>query len=234
MIINTIKQTGTILQSDDNRLCPQYSENLLIHVDYEGTYSGWSVKWDALGCRQKKRIPLEYDVDNQCITLNKECFIDEYLYIACAFVKDGMIVNTEPIELHIPKSVSHDLDTLPKVLGLYDEMNELFKQIFSNEYKQSLDDTFDQVSRATDDLNSTISELNRKLANDEFRGQQGIQGIQGEKGDKGDTGESGITTPVSGMFTLSVDANGDLYANYNDSAPSFTYNSETGELFYEI
>lgn len=51
MIINTIKQTGIILQSDDNRLCPQYSENLQMRVIYDDTYNGWSVKWDAIGCK---------------------------------------------------------------------------------------------------------------------------------------------------------------------------------------
>lgn len=167
MIINTIKQTGIILQSDDNRLCPQYSENLQMRVIYDGTYNGWSVKWDAIGCKQKKRIPLEYDVDSQCIILNKDCFIDEYLYLACAFVKDGMVVNTEPIELHVPQSINHNLDTLPKYPGLYDEMNDLFKQIFSNEYKRPLDELFeknevlqDNITKTEEAVNNTLSAVN--------------------------------------------------------------------------
>lgn len=170
MIINTIKQTGTVLQSDDNRLSPQYSENLQIHVDYDDTYNGWSVKWDAIGCKQKKRIPLEYDVDSQCIILNKDCFIDEYLYLACAFVKDGMVVNTEPIELHVPQSINHNLDTLPKYPGLYDEMNDLFKQIFSNEYKRPLDELFeknevlqDDIAKTEEAVNETLSDVNEAI-----------------------------------------------------------------------
>lgn len=68
------------------------------------------------------------------------------------------------------------------------------------------------------------------------QGPQGIQGPQGEKGDKGDPGESGLQVSTSGFFSLSVDANGDLYAYYADSddAPPFGYNSETGNLYYEI
>lgn len=170
MIINTIKQTGIILQSDDNRLCPQYSENLQMRVIYDDTYNGWSVKWDAIGCKQKKRIPLEYDVDSQCIILNKDCFIDEYLYLACAFVKDGMVVNTEPIELHVPQSINHNLDTLPKYPGLYDEMNELFKQIFSNEYKRPLDELFeknevlqDNITKTEEVVNNTLSAVNEAI-----------------------------------------------------------------------
>ena len=170
MIINTIKQTGTVLQSDDNRLSPQYSENLQIHVVYDDTYSGWSVKWDAIGCREKKRIPLSYDSGTQCIMLNKQCFIDEYLYLACTFVKDGMVVNTEPIEFYIPNSVNHDLDTLPEYPGLYDEMNELFKQIFANEYKQPLDDLFeknevlqDKITKTEEVVNKTLSDVNEAI-----------------------------------------------------------------------
>ena len=170
MIINTIKQTGTVLQSDENRLCPQYSENLQIHVDYDDTYSGWSVKWDAIGCREKKRIPLSYDSDTQCIELNKQCFIDEYLYLACVFVKDGMMLNTEPIEFYIPNSVNHDLDTLPEYPGLYDEMNELFKQIFANEYKQPLDDLIeknevlqDNIAKTEEAVNETLSDVNEAI-----------------------------------------------------------------------
>lgn len=163
MIINTIKQTGIILQSDDNRLCPQYSENLQIRVVYDSTYNGWSVKWDAIGCRQKKRIPLEYNVESQCITLTKDCFVDEYLYLACAFVKDGMVVNTESVELYVPHSINHNLDTLPEYPGLYDEMNELFKQIFSNEYKQPLDELFEKNEVLQDDIAKTEEVVNKTL-----------------------------------------------------------------------
>lgn len=65
------------------------------------------------------------------------------------------------------------------------------------------------------------------------QGIQGPQGPQGEKGDKGDPGESGIISPVDGFFTLSVDADGNLYANVNteDSGISFELDDE-GNLYY--
>lgn len=68
------------------------------------------------------------------------------------------------------------------------------------------------------------------------QGPQGIQGIQGPKGDKGDTGESGIVTPVSGMYALSVDADGNLYAYYADGGtpPDFYYEEATGNLYFEV
>ena len=54
---------------------------------------------------------------------------------------------------------------------------------------------------------------------------------------KGATGESGVTTQISGMFTLSVDENGDLWAHCNNdelTAANFRYDSTTGDLYYVI
>lgn len=81
-----------------------------------------------------------------------------------------------------------------------------------------------RANEATTKANNIASEVERKLNAGEF------------VGEKGDTGESGITTPINSMYTLSVDADGDLYVNYNDSdtPPSFVYDSETGNLYYEI
>lgn len=68
--------------------------------------------------------------------------------------------------------------------------------------------------------------------NQGVQGVQGIQGTKGDKGDKGDTGESGITVPVNGFFTLSVDADGNLWAYSEDgNAPNLEYDSETGNLY---
>lgn len=65
------------------------------------------------------------------------------------------------------------------------------------------------------------------------QGIQGPQGPQGEKGEKGDPGESGIMSPVEGFFTLSVDENGNIYANVNteDSGINFELDAD-GNLYY--
>lgn len=61
------------------------------------------------------------------------------------------------------------------------------------------------------------------------RGPQGIQGLQGPKGERGD---SGVTVPANGFFTLTVDANGDLWAVSSGSdAPEFSLDSD-GNLYY--
>ena len=67
-------------------------------------------------------------------------------------------------------------------------------------------------------------------------GPRGPQGVQGPKGDKGDTGESGVTVPISGFFTMSVDDAGDLYAYYADGGeePPFYYDPASGNLYYDV
>lgn len=153
MIVSTINQQGLNLKEDQSIIAYQYSENLQIKVNYDGTYNGYAIKWDAMGSNKRKRIPLEYDTKTQCITLNKECFVDDYLYIACAFIKEGVVINTNPVEYYIPESVNHGLDTVPQVSGLYEEMRKLFEQIYANEYKQPLQDL---VNNATDRINALL------------------------------------------------------------------------------
>jgi hypothetical protein len=66
------------------------------------------------------------------------------------------------------------------------------------------------------------------------QGERGPQGIQGPQGEKGDVGESGITTQISGFFTVSVDSEGNLYAHHSDGdyPPELEYDTETGNLYF--
>ena len=68
------------------------------------------------------------------------------------------------------------------------------------------------------------------------QGERGPQGIQGPKGEKGERGDSGVTAPLSGFFSLTVDSDGNLWAHAADgaSAPPLSYDEDTGELYYEI
>ena len=67
------------------------------------------------------------------------------------------------------------------------------------------------------------------------QGERGPQGIQGPKGEKGERGDSGVTVPLSGFFSLTVDSDGNLWSHVADgaAAPPFSYNPSTGELYYE-
>ena len=54
---------------------------------------------------------------------------------------------------------------------------------------------------------------------------------------QGATGASGIQTQISGLFAMSVDAEGNLYAHCNSNeltAANFRYDSTTGNLYYVI
>lgn len=74
-----------------------------------------------------------------------------------------------------------------------------------------------------------------KVRNSTTKEFESLLTFKGDKGDKGDTGESGIQTQTSGFFTLSVDENGDLWANYADSdaTPPIELDSD-GNIYYTI
>lgn len=58
-------------------------------------------------------------------------------------------------------------------------------------------------------------------------------GRDGEKGEKGDTGST-ISVPVSGLFNMGVDGDGNLWVYHSDSdkVPDFEYDASTGNLYY--
>lgn len=64
------------------------------------------------------------------------------------------------------------------------------------------------------------------------KGDTGPRGPKGEKGDKGDRGDSGVYIPISGMFALSGDEEGNLYAvtMEGEQAPSFEVDGD-GNIF---
>ena len=104
------------------------------------------------------------------------------------------------------------------------------------------------AEKASSDAVNMVEDVNQKLESGYFigaqgpqgpkgekgdKGEQGERGDKGDKGDKGDTGESGITTPINGFFTLSVDSDGNLWAHSADGGtmPEFEYDSTTGNLY---
>ena len=105
-----------------------------------------------------------------------------------------------------------------------------------------------ESQEATQAANDIADTLTAKLEAGEFKGEkgdvgprgpqglqgpQGEQGIQGEKGEKGDRGDSGIVTQITGLFTLSGDADGNLWAYYadGDNPPEFDVDDE-GNIYY--
>lgn len=58
-------------------------------------------------------------------------------------------------------------------------------------------------------------------------------GRDGKNGEKGDTGHT-ISVPISGLFNMGVDSDGNLWVYHSDSdkAPELQYDSSTGNLYY--
>ena len=98
------------------------------------------------------------------------------------------------------------------------------------------------TSKHAEDL---VEDVTQKLETGQFNGPQGIQGPKGDNGDKGDKGDkgdpgekgdrgdSGVTVPINGMFTLSGDAGGNLWAYYvDDTTPPQFEVDEEGNIYY--
>lgn len=113
-----------------------------------------------------------------------------------------------------------------------------------------IDSAYQAVIQATNTANTVSSDLIEKRDNGYFngpqgpQGPQGIQGPQGPEGSQGPEGpqgiqgpkgESGISATTDGYFTLYINENGDLIAQYPDNAspPPLSLN-ENGDLIYTI
>lgn len=66
------------------------------------------------------------------------------------------------------------------------------------------------------------------------QGPQGVQGETGPQGPRGERGDSGVTVAANGFFTLSGDANGDLWCYYSGgTAPVFEV-ADNGDIYMTI
>ena len=66
-------------------------------------------------------------------------------------------------------------------------------------------------------------------------GPEGPPGIQGPEGPQGPPGESGVTVPLAGWFALAGDADGNLWAYYNEeNAPPQFEVDDDGNIYYII
>lgn len=95
------------------------------------------------------------------------------------------------------------------------------------QYIQGMIEATEKAEEAAEAAEQIKDTLEQKLQNGDF---------VGEKGEKGDRGDSGITVPISGLFTLSGDEEGNLWAYYadGDNPPQFEHDEETGDIYYII
>lgn len=89
------------------------------------------------------------------------------------------------------------------------------------ESKERANEAAAQATAAAGNANAVTKTVEQKLANGELNGPAGPPG------------SNGITTPVSGFYTLGVENDGYLYAYYADggAAPDFEIDS-AGDLYY--
>lgn len=98
------------------------------------------------------------------------------------------------------------------------------------------------AEQAKTDAQNLVTDVTNKINSGYFKGDKGDTGEtgpkgdtgeQGPKGDKGDTGENGVVTPVNGFFTMSVDADGNLYVCSADgtTTPEFELDTD-GNLYF--
>lgn len=68
------------------------------------------------------------------------------------------------------------------------------------------------------------------------QGPQGVQGPKGDKGDQGDRGADGAVILVTGQYSFSVNASGDLILTYDEGTaiPEFYYDEENGDLYLVV
>ncbi len=86
----------------------------------------------------------------------------------------------------------------------------------------------------TSEQNAKTSEQNTQTLAESIVNKIESGYFKGDKGDKGDPGENGITIPTAGLVSLSVDADGNLWAYTADETATspFTYDVTTGNLYY--
>lgn len=116
----------------------------------------------------------------------------------------------------------------------------------------------EEAKVATEDAREVVADIQQKAENGEFSASITVgEVINGEPGSAasvknsgtkkdavfdfviptGPQGPSGVMAPSAGMFSLWVDpATGNLWVDYPDGteAPDFRYDSDTGNLYYEI
>lgn len=83
---------------------------------------------------------------------------------------------------------------------------------------------------AASNAEAIAADLTARIASGEFIGAKGDTGPQGPQG------ESGIVSTAAGFFALWVDNDGNLWCDYSDEGepPSFTYNSTSGNLYFNF
>lgn len=151
------------------------------------------------------------------VEVTSQMFIEEGLSLMqVQIVKDeqSLVTYTQPVQVH-KNFVEGDATESKNEAGWIEQ------------YIQGMIEATKKAEVAAEAAEQIKDTLEEKLKNGDF---------VGEKGEKGDRGDSGITVPISGLFTLSGDEEGNLWAYYadGDNPPRFEHDEETGDIYYII
>lgn len=175
------------------------------------------------------------------IEVTSQMFIEEGLNLMQVQItkdKQSLVTYMQPVQVH-KNFVSGDAT---------ESKNE---SDWINEYIQNMTDATERAEEAAQGAEEIKALIEQKLQDGDFtgatgatgpqgpqgeRGPQGPQGPTGPQGEKGDRGDSGVTIPISGLFTLSGDEDGNLWAYYAEGSnpPQFVYDEATGDIYYII
>lgn len=145
-----------------------------------------------------------------------------------AFVVDGTIdigqTNLTELE-QLERKINEAYDLASKATENANKAASTVNGVVTNCQNASID-----AREAASNAEAIAADLTARIASGEFIGAKGDTGPQGPQG------ESGIVSTAAGFFTLWVDNDGNLWCDYSDEGepPSFTYNSTSGNLYFNF
>lgn len=163
-------------------------------------------------------------LSDQCLTKDGDCTCE------LIFRKENAVLTTATFEVHVWPNVYDDQAAIST-----DEYGVLIDALNAVDSAPAI---MEEAEKTTAETLAVKNDLIEKRDSGFFngapglQGAQGIQGPKGDKGEKGDRGDSGIQTAVDGMYTLYVNEQGHLIAQYTDSGSPPPLSIVDGHLIY--
>lgn len=248
----TVKGRQLVIPRDENQIGTTYDDNSevrhflidrvtaggidLSHLNFrlDLEYQGKKKDTSLLDVEvQDECILLTWTIPHSCLTTAGTVWIAIRGYDDNGTVKwatnKGAVYVEDTIDTpgNIPKERLTELEQLEQQIeGMKQSVDDSI--VKTEESALKADVAAQNANNAAENAASVRDDILKRAANGEFKGDIGETGPQGPKG------ESGVTAPTNGIFSLYLDGEGNLYAEYQDqdSPPTFHYDSDTGNLYY--
>ena len=150
MILGNIIQEGTHLFTDSQQFVCQWGENISLSVSMDGTFDGYSFAWVVAYDRAMMKTDyLTYDEKTHLLTIPAKALKKAgHIYVTLRAMKGEETIPCSPVGFLIKPSGNPNAGNSPHEPGWEEIAKGLFEQIFSNEYKQPLDDLFEKADEA--------------------------------------------------------------------------------------